>query len=215
MEWVRRDSPARQEQGPTGHQKGKSQDRGTSRKGTQKKGLEFTPGLQGLCPPCPLRASSLISPLPAATPPTPSSFHCGICGSSLTFRENPTFLSPELSGSTPRHPLQPVSVPDPGCTGSGWLHRRPIHLAAVPGHVRLSHRNALQAVATASLLLSLQNPVQMSSPVNLRPLQRVSHSFLWGPCLHQTALLVVLLATFEQHSGGGHVCLGYCRIPSA
>lgn len=87
----------------------------------------------GLCPPCPLRASSLISLLPAATPPTPPSFHYGICGSSLTFRENPKFLSPELAGSTPQHPLHPVSVPDPGGTGSRWLHRRAIHLAAVPG----------------------------------------------------------------------------------
>lgn len=115
-------------------------------------------------PTLPLTASFLISLPPAATPPTPSSFLYGICGSSLTFRENPTFLQSRAFR------IYSPTFPPPRVRPGLQMHQvrtaspAPIHLASVPVHVRLSHRNSLHAEATVSLLLSLPNPVQMSSP---------------------------------------------------
>lgn len=184
MERAKRDSPERQKQEPTGHQKGKCQARGTSRKGTQKKGLEFIPALQGLCPPCPLWASFLITLLPAATPPAPSSFHYTLWLLIGLQRK------PQIPAVTSFQDLLP-NIPSTACPsqtpGAPGLDSFPsaIQMASVPVHGRLSHRNSLRARRLSAYYSVFKIQFKCHLLINLGPLQRVSHSFLSGPCLHQ------------------------------
>lgn len=188
-----------QKQEPAGHQKGKYRDWGTSRKGTQKNGLLVHPWSSGisnhLSSSWPPPWSPCLQRWPSNPVLTPT---MAFCGPSLPSREDPKFFSPAFK--TLQHLLPHISSA-PQC--SSWTPGTPAFLQ-LQQHLHSSGFHTLaRAVSatgtlylprlTVSLLLSLQNPVQTSSALQIFDLSKesMSHSFLWGPALHQSTLLMM------------------------
>ena len=152
------------------------------------------------CPPALRPASSLISPAPSCGPPSHVPVATGSFGGSpLPFREDPKFLSAAFNtfrDLPPQHsfPLAPgthLELP----TASPTV---PLHLASTLLHEFLQppERSTLRGGLTASYsVVKIQFACHLLWQAPTPP-KSMSHSFLWGPSLHQGTLLGVLSRTF-------------------
>lgn len=124
-----------QKQEPTGRQKGKCQDWGTSQEGTQKTGLpahHWSPRTSAHCP-----SRGLLPHLvpPAAAPPTQASPWLSVAPHHI-FRESPEFLRSAFKPCqhvSPTFLLPLVFIPDSGYSRfltPGPLHNTPVHLTS-------------------------------------------------------------------------------------
>ena len=157
-----------QKQEPTGRQKGKCQDWGTSQEGTQKTGLpahHWSPRTSAHCP-----SRGLLPNLvrPAAAPPTQASPWLSVAPHHI-FRESPKFLRSAFKPCqhvSPTFLLPLVFIPDSGYSRfltPGPLHNTPVHLTSF--HTFAPAVSATRTLwSLCQLPIQLQKPVQMSSP---------------------------------------------------